>query len=392
MKPRILVLAQVYLPGYLAGGPVRSIANIVEWLGDDFDWSIVTTDRDLHGREPYSDVPIDQWTRVGNANVFYASPSMCSPINLLRMIRREKYDLLYLNSFFSPIFSFLPIVGKKVGFLPPKPILIAPRGEFSQGAYKIKALKKRVFVLCSKIFGLHQVSWHASTELELKDILRVMDVRQKSIFAARVFSARDLARQISAEGPRHEYKKSKRNLRICFLSRVSPMKNMDYALRVLAQVSVKIEFDIYGPQEDQKYWLECEQLIDQLPVNVHVNYMGPVVNDRVRAVISPYDLFFLPTRGENFGHVLLEAWSAGLPVLTSDQTPWRALAEKKVGWDLPLNDPTGFVKVIELVATWPVEQRSLIRTRCEAFAVRHIRDDIALEANRNMFRRALEYV
>ena len=51
------------------------------------------------------------------------------------------------------------------------------------------------------------------------------------------------------------------------------------------------------------------------------------------------DLFFLPTRGENFGHVIAEALSVGTPVLISDQTPWRKLAAVGLGHDLPLAVP-----------------------------------------------------
>jgi hypothetical protein len=45
-KPTILILNEYYLPGYKAGGPIRSISNLVSWLGDDFNFKIITTDRD----------------------------------------------------------------------------------------------------------------------------------------------------------------------------------------------------------------------------------------------------------------------------------------------------------------------------------------------------------
>ena len=36
-KKKILCLTDHYLPGYKAGGPIRSIANLVEHLGDEFE-------------------------------------------------------------------------------------------------------------------------------------------------------------------------------------------------------------------------------------------------------------------------------------------------------------------------------------------------------------------
>ena len=46
-RPIILSFAGHYLPGYKAGGPIRSIANMVDQLGDEFDFRIVAGDRDL---------------------------------------------------------------------------------------------------------------------------------------------------------------------------------------------------------------------------------------------------------------------------------------------------------------------------------------------------------
>lgn len=390
MKPRILVVAQVYLPGYLAGGPVRSIANLVEWLGDEFDWHILTTDRDLHGREPYQGVVANEWVQVGKARVFYASPDRCSLSGFLKIIRQQSYDLLYLNSFFSPKFSILPVVARRLGLLPGRPILVAPRGEFSEGAYKLKALKKMTYVFLSRLMGLYRVYWHASTEFEAKDIGRVMGVHDGSVFSARVFSARDLAGRIDGERADSLPRPQDGNLRVCFLSRVSPMKNLDYALKVLAGVSKPVVFDVYGPKEDLAYWAECEELMTRLPAHVRVNYMGAVENSQVRAVMSQYELFFLPTRGENFGHVFLEAWSAGLPVLTSDQTPWRSLVDKGVGWDLSLDNPDQFSRVIDHVASWSADARKEMHVRCEDFAQRNMRDEQALAANRHMFLSALQ--
>jgi glycosyltransferase involved in cell wall biosynthesis len=60
----------------------------------------------------------------------------------------------------------------------------------------------------------------------------------------------------------------------------------------------------------------------------------------------------LPTLGENFGHAIFEALSAGRPVLISNQTPWHNLASQKIGWDISLDRPKEFVKAIEEISGW----------------------------------------
>ena len=45
----------------------------------------------------------------------------------------------------------------------------------------------------------------------------------------------------------------------------------------------------------------------------------------------------LPTRGENFGQIIYEAFSYGRPVIISDQTPWLNLRKKEAGWDVDIS-------------------------------------------------------
>jgi glycosyltransferase involved in cell wall biosynthesis len=116
-----------------------------------------------------------------------------------------------------------------------------------------------------------------------------------------------------------------------------------------------------------------------------MTYEGAVPAEKVGDVLSCSDLFFLPTRGENFGHVFVESWAAGVPVLTSDQTPWRDLERQGVGWDLPLGDASAFARVIDDAARWSAEQRAEYRDRCLRFAEHHVRSDSATEDNRRMF-------
>ncbi len=76
----VLALVHYYLPGFKAGGPIRSISNLVERLGDEFDLRIIAADRDFRDRKPYTDVVINDWNQVSNARVYYLRIllTMCS--------------------------------------------------------------------------------------------------------------------------------------------------------------------------------------------------------------------------------------------------------------------------------------------------------------------------
>lgn len=167
------------------------------------------------------------------------------------------------------------------------------------------------------------------------------------------------------------------------------MKNLDYALRVLASVRAPVDFSIYGPEEDATHVAACRALAAALPSHIRVQWCGPTDPAEVPAAFARHDLFFFPTRGENFGHVIAESLGAGTPVLLSDKTPWRGLAEKGIGHDLPLADPAGFVGAIEAAAAESPEAALARRERVFAFALDRQRNSPDVEANRLLFATAL---
>jgi len=71
-KPRILVFIDWYLPGYKAGGPVTSVANIVARFRDEYEFHVITTNRDYGSDVPYADIEPNRWLkREENLFVYY---------------------------------------------------------------------------------------------------------------------------------------------------------------------------------------------------------------------------------------------------------------------------------------------------------------------------------
>jgi glycosyltransferase involved in cell wall biosynthesis len=167
------------------------------------------------------------------------------------------------------------------------------------------------------------------------------------------------------------------------------MKNLEFALRVLAEVKTEVLFTIYGIKQDSRHWNKCQSLIDRLPFNIRVIDKGELSHAEVRQTLSLHDLFFLPTRGENFGHVIHEALSSGLPVLLSDQTPWNEVSALGIGWVYPLDETAPFALAIENYAALPSEFITEMREKAMSFAKERTFDAKALEDNRRLFETAL---
>lgn len=382
-KKRIVVFVRYYLPGYKSGGPVRSISNLVDELADEFDFSVITSDRDALESEPYIGVKIDEWQQVGKAQVFYASPSTLSLSGVRRVCGNYPFDLYYFNSFFDAKFSVLPIFLRKLGILPKKPVVLAPRGEFSTGALGLKSLKKKLFVLFSRALRLHNdIIWHASSEHEREDILRTVGASM----AQDIRIAPNLPQQ-AGQGEISSIRNpaAPSPLKVVFLSRISPKKNLCFALGILHEVRCNVVFDVYGVVDDERHWAECRELIAMLPENIKTTYHGVVSHEQVAGILGSYDLFFLPTLGENYGHAIAESISQGTPVLISDQTPWRNLEREGAGWDLSLGEEAPFVQVIEDVARMDTEAYARLRKTTAEYAARKLGDPQIIESNRSLF-------
>lgn len=382
-RAKVLVFNKFYLPGYRAGGPIRTIANMVDRLGHSIEFWIVTADRDSGDVTPYADINLHGWNAQGNAQVRYVALGEVNLKSIHGLIQEVSPSHIYLNSFFDRVFTHRVLWLRRLGKIRGLSIVLAPRGEFSPGALGLKSVRKRVFLHVIKVLGLYKgVTWQVSSDHEKHDLQRVLG----SVSGGDVKVAMDLAPSMRS-APQPEQSRSRgRPLKLCFLSRVAPMKNLDFALSCLKDVKARVDFSIYGPMEVPSYWAECESIIASLPQNISVTYMGEVAHHRVAEVLSGHDLFFLPTRGENYGHVIHEALSAGLPVLISDRTPWRDLEDRGVGWVYPLDSMAAFSNQIDGYASAGNETREAASQRSREYARLKADDSSVLQANLDLFR------
>lgn len=379
---RILTVASYYLPGYKAGGPITTISSMVEHFGDHFEFLVMTRNHDANEAHSYEDVSQTEWMEVGKAKVRYLTKKQQTLLQLERIIQAVNPDILYLNSLLDPIIVKILFLRrfKRLGDVS---VLIAPRGELFPAALSVKPRKKKPFLVAARIFDLYSnVSFHASTSLEAEIIEKKFPYcADKHIFIAPNMAARLPTRH----APERPTPKMTGHAQIVFLSRITPIKNLTYALRVLCRVEGELTFDIYGPKEGEAYWAECQALIGQLPANVRATYHGSVAKHKVFDMYVRSHAFLLPTQTENFGHVIIEGMSAGCIPIISNQTPWRGLADKGVGWDLPLDDEDSFVDAVNRVIAMNDTEFRAISYAAWSYADSILKNEATFQANIDMF-------
>ena len=352
----IAILCGRYLPGYKDGGPVRTIINLVSCLGEKYHFRVITSDRDHGDKYPYEGIIYNKANKVGNADVFYLKDGKFR-LSDIRKLTNEA-DLIYVCGPYNA-YAYKTLILKRLGLLKQK-VVVASMGSFSKGAFKIKSCKKKLFVNLCKIAGLYQnILWSVTSELEKKD---VMDIIGKK---ANCCIAEDLPRRVS-EIP---IIRKNTTLKVIFISRISEMKNLLFAIDILNKVKSEIIFDIFGSLEDKEYWRKCKKKLNELPDNIQWNYKGMAESEQVINIFTNYDVFLFPTKGENYGHVIFESLAGGCIPIISDQTSWGDIETEKCGKIIPLSNFNEFVDEIQKLAEMDRDTLVKIRKKANDYAV-----------------------
>jgi glycosyltransferase involved in cell wall biosynthesis len=282
--------------------------------------------------------------------VFYLDTrSLGQWLRLRHELAASRFDLLYVNSLWNPVFTVIPIVAMRLGMIHARKVLIAPRGELSIGALSLKKARKLAFlVLWRRFLDGMDAMWHASSNDEAAQIRAVVP-------SARVEVSLDPV--LLPIEPLQAKEANSGCARLVFIGRISRKKNVDLILTALRDLSKPVEFDIYGPLEDPAYWSKCESLIRQVPKFVQVKYRGELTPSEVPPTFSKYEAFIFPTLGENFGHVIAESLSASCPVVCSDRTPWTRILEAGGGTIVRDLTARGLSKELERCATMTPDER-----------------------------------
>ncbi len=349
-KPRVLVLIGALWPGNDSSGPNLSIRALCAALSDAYDFSIVARDRPF-GAAVAQVGP--GWHDLGFARARYLPVGRFGAEGLGAVIDEVQPDALLLNGFNDREFTIPALIHRRLHRARVGGTLLSPRGEFSTGARALKGMRKTLYRRLAGVAGLlRNVTLQATSEAERDDLTAAFP-GARIVLVSNIRPLFDL--------PLHTPRRTGEPLRIAFLGRISPVKGLDVALGALAKVTAPVRFEIFGPEQDAEHWRGCETLIAKLPAHVSVARAGEVANDDVAATMAAQDVMFLPSRSENFGHAIFESLASGTPVLIGQATPWRGLAAKQAGHDLPLTDAAGLAQAIDAFAAMGAEDTATWR-------------------------------
>ena len=284
-KKKILICIDWYVPGFKAGGPIRSVSNIVSALKKDVEFYILTSAYDLGESQPYDNITLNQWHDQNGVFIKYLDKSFMNSPTIKGNLVEVNPDVIYLNSLFSKLFTLYPL---KYARQTNTPVILAPRGMLGAGALEIKSKKKNVFLSIAKLLGWYKnVIWHASTSEEESEIKSVFGQKSKIKIAQNI----PISQQLELDDILD--RKQTGVVRFVFLSRIAKKKNLHMAIEAFKHISTEqmVEFDIYGNVEDASYFSTFKNNLGKINDKISINYKGMINPSEVAEVYANADFY-----------------------------------------------------------------------------------------------------
>jgi glycosyltransferase involved in cell wall biosynthesis len=330
----LFIITEYFHPFSDAGGPIRSIENLIKLFPSSQYFKLITSANSHQGeclpRYLKSDCFVLE--PVSGSEVFFSKSSFKSYCNLFFLFYFNRNHTFYINGLFIPRLSFLPT-------LICKNVIISPRGMLIKDSFgKMAFLKKLYLFLFKKVISKHAV-WHATDKNEALDI--------KSFFGA------NAKIQLIPNIPVKPFEISKRytkelcSLRLVYFGLIAQKKGLLVLIQTLKSLSYPVSLDIYGSVKDQSFWKLCLNELNNNNSLASFSYKGHANPAESQTILAGYDAFVLLTKGENFGHSIYEALSVGTPVIISNKTPWSfSDSSSPPGWVIDYaNDEFDLIKL-----------------------------------------------
>lgn len=317
MPSSLRVLHVISSMSRLRGGPSVSMQNMLKALrrrGIAAD--VVATDDD--GGKSRLDVPLDRFVEVEGQNARYfprqtVKYEFSAP--MLRWLRRNvrSYDIVHTHG----LFSFAPLAAAWHARAASVPYIMRPAGVLDTWGLRnksrlVKALSLRLVeapLLCSA------AAVHFTTSLE-QERAAELALPIRPIVLPTGMEIEAPAAEVMPEPAYAQASDGKRM--ILYLARIHPIKRVDVLLRAYAALDNRQSTELVIAGDGDVVLLErLQQLAGELGLGNDVRWVGFVEGELKRRLLSRAAVFVLPSASENFGMAVVEAMSAGKPVIVS---------------------------------------------------------------------------
>jgi len=203
------------------------------------------------------------------------------------------------------------------------PLVIHPHGMLEPWALAYRAWKKRLAWALYQRRDLESAILFIATSSQEAESIRKLGFRQPIAIVPIGIEMPDWREQPIGD-------KAWRSA--LFLSRIHPKKGLLNLVAAWNCIRPKGWKMIVAGPDEENHLDEIKRAVKIAKIEEDFEFVGPIQGALKEKLYREADLFILPTFSENFGIVIAEALSYGIPVITTHGAPWQALVTNHCGW------------------------------------------------------------
>lgn len=300
------------------GGPARSVPVLAKGLAElEINVTLMVCQSD----------DMNTHALDGTEVKLVVIPSSISTLELEKIVVAGNFDIIHLQCVWLPIYHKMARIAIKNNIK----YAISPRGCLEPWCYNgptfIKGVKKHIAMCFYQRKDLNNSNMLFATADMEADNFRKLGLKSPISIIPNGIELDDYP-------TRNIQDKTAIRKQILFLSRISPKKGADVLIKAWANLFKKYpEYKVLIVGNGKPDYIDSlKKMIEKLGLLDKVSIMPPAFGKEKYDLYKTSSLFVLPTHSENFGMVIAEALSCGVPVITTMGTPWNELSDNNTGW------------------------------------------------------------
>lgn len=320
---KVLFITPHYEPAWAYGGVVKTTAEWAHAYAAAAPSASVDVFTTTAGGDVELDVIANTPVKIGNITVTYFSrhPWMRRRYVSLKMFSAlisnlAKYDLVHIVG----LWTFGNVIAGRICRLYKIPYVVSVHGLLMPWALRHRKLRKQIFLhLVERAMLKRADGVMCSTDMEKRHYLS-LNINDNAIVISNISALPDIDKGSSRDYFRRKYNLNDSTVML-FSGRIVENKGLHLTIAAFANIAKnnpEARLIVMGPEEGD-FLKKVKEQIKTLNLDDKVTLLGMLTGNDYWNAMAGADLFVLNSYSENFGLVVAEALSVGLPVLISDQ-------------------------------------------------------------------------